>query len=131
GDCNGDGSKGYGGPKPTIVGVVSSADSDHFRFDGKDGLGFCQVDPAAKTKDSGFRLCIFVQCKHGATKVSACPGGLAVETSGAPGCCVNTPGEAKIDYDCSGSINDDDSARIVVRMDQATACTPYAVDYHF
>jgi len=131
GDCNDQGSSGYGGPKPTIQGVVSKVDSDHFRFDGQDKLGLCQVDPAAKTKDSGFRLCLFVKCVEGATKVSACPGGLAVDTSGAPGCCTYAPGEVKIDYDCSGSIKDDDSARVVVRIDKATACTPYSVDYHF
>ncbi|MFO0571779.1 MAG: hypothetical protein U0263_39505 [Polyangiaceae bacterium] len=131
GDCNNDGSKGYSGSHPSISGVIGPNDSDHFRFDGKDKLGLCQVDATAKTKDSGFRLCIFAACAAGATKVSACPGGLATETEGAPGCCVYAPNEVKITYDCSGSPSDDDSARITVRVDEATSCKPYVVDYHF
>jgi hypothetical protein len=131
GDCNDEGSKGYGGPQPSITGVVHATDTDHFRFDGVDKLGLCQVDATAKTKDSGFRLCVFASCKKGATKVVACPGGVAVDTAGSPGCCAYAPKEVKIDFDCTGSINDDDSARITVRIDEATACTPYTVDYHF
>jgi len=131
GDCDKDGSTGYGGDKPSIKGVVQAGDLDHFRFDGKDNFGLCQVNAAAKTQDSGFRLCLFVSCKLGASKVTACPGGLAVDTAGAPGCCVYTPKEVNITYDCTGSPSDDDSARITIRVDEATACTPYTIDYHF
>ncbi|MBK7581752.1 MAG: hypothetical protein IPI67_16280 [Myxococcales bacterium] len=130
-DCDNTGSTSFGGPKPSIKGVTGPGDPDHFRFDGKDGFGLCSVNAEAQTKDVGFRLCLFVGCKVGATKVTACPGGLAADTQGAPGCCVQAPGIAKITYDCTGSPSDDDSARITVRVDEASVCTPYVVDYHF
>jgi hypothetical protein len=123
GDCDSDGSQGYGGKRPPITGVVGPGDSDNY--------GLCWVDPAAKTEQYGFRLCMFVACVKGASQVSACPNGLALDQEGAPGCCITAPGEVSITYDCVGSLNDEDSARIVVRVDEATACTPYSIDYHF
>jgi hypothetical protein len=130
-ECDDQGSTGYGGPKPSLTGVTGPGDPDNFKFDGIDDLGLCVVDVGAKTEDSGFRLCVFASCKAGATSFGSCTGGTQEEIDGVTGCCTTAPGEVEIDYDCTGTPTDNDSATGIVRVDSATACTPYTVDYHF
>lgn len=131
GECDDEGSTGFGGPIASLTGVTGPNDADNFKFDGIDDLGLCLVDVGAKTEDSGFRLCVFATCKMGATSFNSCTGGTQEEIDGVTGCCTDAPGEVEIDYDCTGTPTDNDSATGVVRVDSATACTPYVVDFHF
>lgn len=130
-ECDDQGSTGYGGPKASLTGVTGPNDADNFKFDGIDDLGLCVVGVGAKTEDTGFRLCVFASCKTGATNFVGCTGGTQEEVDGVTGCCTAAPGDVDIDYDCTGTPTDNDSATGIVRVDSATACTPYVVDYHF
>jgi hypothetical protein len=130
-ECNDEGSTGYGGVIASLTGVTGPGDADNFKFDGIDDVGLCLVDVGAKTEDSGFRLCVFASCKQGATSFGSCKGGTQEEIDGVTGCCTTAPGEVSIDYDCTSTPTDNDSATGIVRVDSATACTPYIVDFHF
>jgi hypothetical protein len=128
-----DGSVGYKGKKPAIVGTVSPGDTDYFRFKGKDTT-FSVTDPSAKTDTGGIKLCIFTACPD-KTQDHECTskGSLYEENeAGLPGCCVEGPGEVKSDHDCAGSVTDDDSAEIYIRVTATqNACIDYSVDFHF
>lgn len=131
GDKDSDGSAAYGGSHTSIAGTVGAGDGDYFFFQGKDNLGNV-VDPAAKTDQGGFTLCIFTTCDSGETQSFKCTAGTPTKSPGGlSGCCVQAPGEVHSDHDCKGSILDDDAAKVIIRIDQANACTPYLVDYHF
>lgn len=131
GDCDDEGSTGYGGTLAPAGGVIGPGEVDYLKYDGKDELGLCQVNATAKTADSGFRLCLFVSCDAG-TKLNGCTQGTVDQSpTGIPGCCVTAPGTVEANHDCGGTVTDNDSAHVFLRVDQATACTPYAIDYHF
>ncbi|MBX3129457.1 MAG: hypothetical protein KF718_22250 [Polyangiaceae bacterium] len=130
-DCDNTGSTGYGGSLAPIAGVIGPGDVDFFRYDGEDKVGLCTVNAAARTTDTGFRLCLFPSCPA-ATKLNGCKkGALVTVAGGLQGCCVQAPGEVEADHDCTASTTDDDSAEVFVRIDEASECAPYAVDYHF
>jgi hypothetical protein len=131
GDCDDEGSTGFGGPLAPATGVVGPGEVDFFKFDGKDKLGFCKVNPTLKTEDSGFQLCMFVSCSAG-TKLAKCKQGtLTKSPTGIPGCCTMAPGTVEAEHDCGTSFTDNDSAHVFIRVDEATACTSYTIDYHF
>ncbi|MEZ4224932.1 MAG: hypothetical protein R3B13_28525 [Polyangiaceae bacterium] len=130
GQCNDDGSPGYGGKLVAITGTAGPGDTDVFRYDGKDTIGLCKVDAAAKTTDSGFRLCIFPSCQA-ATVLEGCTSGSMVDMNGLKGCCINAPGEAAAAHHCEGTSTGNDSAEVYVQIDQANSCVNYTVDYHF
>ncbi len=131
-DCDNDGSAAFGGPHASAEGVVGPEDVDFLSFHGQDKLGLCTVNAVATSKDTGFRLCAFVACDKSATNFKGCvQGTVATSPNALPGCCTTAPGTVEINHDCTSSVTDDDSATIFVRLDQATACTPYTVDYHF
>ena len=131
-DCDSTGSTGYGGPLASATGMIGPGDTDFLHFHGKDTLSFCQVDPTASTQDSGYRLCAFVACDLAATNFLGCDQGTHEKSpDGLDGCCVDAPGTVTVNHDCTSSVSDDDSATVYIRVDQATACTPYTVDYHF
>lgn len=130
-DCDDTGSTGYGGPLAPATGVLSPGDIDFFHYHGDDKL-FCSVDPTVSTQDSGYRLCEFVACDVSATTFISCDQGTHEKSpDGLDGCCVDAPGTAVLDYHCTSSVTNDDSATIYIRVDQAATCTPYTVDYHF
>lgn len=131
GQCDDDGSTGFGGKHAPIAGTIGPGDTDVFRYDGKDTIGFCQVNAVAKTDDSGFRLCLFPSCAA-STVLQGCKTG-TVETidGGLKGCCITAPGSVEAQHDCTGTPTDNDSAEVFVRVDQANACVDYSVDYHF
>lgn len=108
---------------------MGPADEDWWRFHGNDDI--CFVNPTASTDDSGFRLCLFAACKNGTDFISCPSGSAAMSPNQIPGCCTDAPGMVEIDYDCSGSVTDDDSADITIRVDEASACTAYSVTYSF
>lgn len=132
-DKDTDGSAAYGGSIKAIAGTVGPGDADHYVFHGKDTFGIGHVvDPAAKTQQSGFRLCVFTACPGNETTKFSCSSGTQVKSPGGlDGCCAQAPGEARSDHDCKGSITDDDSADVIIRVDQATMCVDYLVDFHF
>lgn len=131
GDCDDAGTTGYGGKLAPFTGVVGPGDIDFWRFDGQDKLGFCQVNATAKTAEAGFRICIFPSCAA-ATKLLGCTKGTMITSpNGIQGCCADAPGEVEAKHDCTGNPTDNDSAEVFVRLDNATACTSYSVDYHF
>jgi hypothetical protein len=128
-DCDSDGSTNYGGSFAPATGVLSPGDTDFFTFQGSDTFG-CEVDPTATTQEAGFRLCIFAQCNSSVTTFNSCTQGTsAASPSGLPGCCTDTAGTVDLDYHCNSGL--DDSAKIYIRADRATVCTPYTIDYHF
>ena len=130
-DCDDTGSTGYKGKLAPIMGTAGPGDVDYHRFDGKDKLGFCQVNAAAKTDDSGFKLCIFPSCPA-ATVLQGCKSGTVESIQGGlKGCCITAPGEVEADHDCTGTPTDNDSAEVFVRVTEANACTTYTIDYHF
>lgn len=130
-DCDNTGSTGYGGSLAPIAGVIGPGDVDFFRYDGEDKVGLCTVNAAARTTDTGFRLCVFPSCAAATTLNGCKKGALVTVAGGLQGCCVQAPGEVEADHDCTASTTDDDSAEVFVRIDEASECTPYAVDYHF
>ncbi len=131
GDKDTDGSAAYGGSHKSISGTAVPGDTDYFVFHGKDALGN-QVDPSAKTGQSGFRLCVFTSCSTGTTDSFKCTAGTQVTSPGGlDGCCATAPAEVRSDHDCKGSLTDDDSAEVLIRIDQANACVDYLVDFHF
>jgi hypothetical protein len=131
-DCDGTGSSSYGGPLASATGMVGPGDIDYMHYHGKDTLSLCTVDPTVSTQDSGYRLCAFVACDLSATHFLGCNQGThAKSPNGLDGCCVDAPGAVEINHDCTSSVSDDDSATIYIRVDEAAACTPYTVDYHF
>jgi hypothetical protein len=91
----------------------------------------CQVEAAASTADSGFRLCVFVLCPDGTSLPACAAGNLTTSPVGLVGCCTTAPGQVIADHECVGTVTDDDSADVYVRIDQASACVDYTVDYHF
>lgn len=121
GDCDGNGD--------SVSGVAGPGDVDFFAFKGNDNVG-CQVNATATTADSGFRLCVFVQCEGGATtELDSCTSGTLTDgPNGYKGCCTTAPGSAEAAHNCSGL---DESAGVYIRIDEATACTPYVVDFHY
>jgi len=131
-DCDSTGSSSYGGPLGSAAGMVGPGDIDYMHYHGKDTFSLCIVDPTVSTQDSGYRLCAFVACDLSATHFLGCKQGThAKSPSGLDGCCVDAPGTVKINQDCTSSVSDDDSATVYIRVDEATTCTPYTVDYHF
>lgn len=130
---DGDGSVGYKGTKPALFGTVSPEDKDYFKFKGSDTFGSV-TDPSAKTDSSGIKLCIFTACPNGTQDHECTSTGSLYEENeaGLPGCCIEGPGEVKSDHDCAGSVTDDDSAEIYIRVTATkNACTDYSVDFHF
>ncbi len=131
-DCDSTGSLYFGGPLDPALGTLSPGDVDWFHFHGKDTVGICQVDVTADTPDSGFRLCAFVACDVSTTQNVTCTTGTpATSPIGQKGCCIDAPGTLEVAHDCGSSATDDDSATVYLRVDQATMCTDYLVDYHF
>ena len=114
----------------TFTGVVDSGDVDYFTYFGEDKLT-CLVNAVAATTDPGFRLCLFAACAGGAqTTIKSCKAGVITSgPNGMQGCCATAPGNVELDFDCPG-LTDDDSADVWMRVDDATACTGYAVSYH-
>ncbi len=129
-DTDTTGSTGYGGMKAPFTGMTGPGDPDYFTYEGEDRL-FAFTNPAAKTADGGFRICQFAACKNGTNDVTCRQGIAAMSPNGIRGCCAMAPGEVQSDHDCPASPTDDDSATVWVRIDMATACTSYSVDYHF
>lgn len=130
-DCDKDGSVFYGGSFAPATGVLTPGDTDYYTFSGKDTFG-CSVNPTATTTTAGFRLCLFVACNVSATNFKSCSQGThATSPSGLPGCCTGAAGTVQARFSCSSSITSNDSAKIYIRADHATACTPYSIDYHF
>lgn len=114
----------------TMTGVLSPGDVDLHTYFGEDKVT-CVVNAVAKTADSGFRLCQFIQCADGKATTVTCKKGTATTgPGGIEGCCTTAPGEVETDHDCPG-ITDDDSAAVYVQVDQANACIGYNVEYHF
>lgn len=131
-DCDSSGSTGYGGPLAPATGVIGSGDIDYLRFHGEDKIGFCKVDPMVSTLDQGYRLCAFVACDISATHFIGCNQGThATSPNGLNGCCVAAPGTVELNYNCTSTATYTDSATIYLRVDQASACVPYTVNYHF
>jgi hypothetical protein len=120
-DCDGAGG--------TLTGVIGPGDVDLHAYFGNDKIG-CIVNATATTKDTGYRLCVFVQCAGGAaTELKSCKSGTkATGPGGLQGCCVEAPGSAEVQHNCPGL---DDSAGVYMQIDQASACADYSVDYHF
>jgi hypothetical protein len=131
GDCDDEGSTGYGGPLAPATGTIGPNEVDFLKYDGADNLGLCTVNAMATTEDSGFRLCLFPSCNAATTLNGCTQGNLEVSPTGIQGCCTTAPGTVEADHDCTGTPTDDDSAHIFLRIDEATACTTYTVDYHF
>lgn len=127
-DPDGDGSD----TKGPIKGVIQDNDVDWWTFLGNDTVwGVAQAD--ASTTDTGYRLCVFVACTGGrATTLNSCTAGIqASGPDGMVGCC-STNGEASPDHTCAGGgIGGDDSAQVYIRIDGATACEPYTINWHF
>ena len=124
-DCDGSGS--------TVHGVLSTkSDVDYWHFQGNDTFG-CSVDPTVSTTQS-IKLCVFVACIHGATRVNGCTkGDPFASQAGLHGCCVDGPGDAVVDFTCT-LVGSDDSADVYIRAEDPSAsssCERYDVDYHF
>jgi hypothetical protein len=130
---DGDGSKGYGGDKPSLKGTVGPGDVDYYRYRGKDTT-FSVTDPAAKIDAGGLKLCIFTACDT-ETKEHECTttGSFYEENElGMKGCCIVNAGEVKSNHDCAGSATDDDSADMFIRVTtEGNICVDYTVDFHF
>jgi hypothetical protein len=99
-------------------------DADFYRYYGEDRFG-CAVNPSAETSAS-VRLCVFANCPD--AKVTCKQGTPATSPAGYGGCCVVSGGRVELGLDCATS---SESADVYFRVDQATACVPYEVSYHF
>ena len=130
-DCDNTGSTLYGGPLASATGMIGPGDVDFMHYHGDDKL-FCSVDATVSTKDSGYRLCAFVACDLAATQFKGCDQGTHTKSpNGLDGCCVDAPGTVTLNHHCTSSVSNDDSATVYIRVDQASSCVPYTVDYHF
>jgi hypothetical protein len=114
----------------SVTGVLSSGDVDLHTYYGTDSIT-CIVNATTSTEDSGFRLCMFVRCKDGQdATIKSCKDGSTQETGpdGMVGCCAPAPTSFEIDHDCPGT---DEASAVYLRVDEATACIGYTVDYHY
>lgn len=120
-----------------VKGVMNGAvDVDFYKVSGTDKFG-CSLNTAFKSATKGVELCVYARCKNStADAVTGCSGGSVADTSstGMKGCCVNAPGEATPQWDCSG-ITDNDSADFVIRVRQSVTsmdqCLAYSFTYQF
>lgn len=121
-DCDGSGG--------TVRGVANGMfDVDTYKFHGNDSY-LCRLDPKATNQTPGVRICLFAQCTAGKTTVTSCLAGTAATSkTGLPGCCVDGPGDVKLDFDCNGS--GDDTADFFLRIDQpkTNECISYQASY--
>jgi hypothetical protein len=121
-DCDGSGG--------TVRGVANGMfDVDTYKFRGNDTY-LCRLDPKATNQTPGVRMCLFAQCLAGKTTVTSCLAGTAATSkTGLPGCCVDGPGDVKLDFDCNGS--GDDTADFFLRIDQpkTNECIAYQASY--
>ena len=116
-----------------VKGVMNGAvDVDFYKVSGTDKFG-CSLDTHFKSATSGVELCVYARCKNStADAVTGCNSGSVADTSstGMKGCCVNAPGEATPQWDCSG-ITDNDSADFVIRVRQSVTSTDQCLAYSF
>jgi hypothetical protein len=125
-DCDGSGGK--------FTGVVAGEkDVDFWHYIGTD-KALCVVDPAVKTSSPGVKVCVFPQCRSGATKLESCKKGTkeSILGGGIEGCCAEAGSEAIADFTCTlVGTSDDADVYMRVTAPAATACVPYEVSYHF
>jgi phospholipase C len=136
-----------------VEGVLAGkGDVDFFLFKGEDKL-LCAVNPKVEVVTPDTEVCIFVACFSGSTTFldkdgdgDVCNGGTqkTIDSGTTKGCCVNEVNdEARVEYDCTSLITDDDSADVYIRVraknppanatEAASAgqCMAYEVQYHF
>jgi hypothetical protein len=125
-DCDGSGSQVSGA-------ITSPADVDWFVYRGDD-TALCAVNPtAAIVGGSGLRLCQYAVCLSADTTIDDCPDGTSSATSpdGREGCCGSDGFE--IDFNCSGSLDEDGHVYVSVDMPDAEpgVCNGYVLSYHY
>jgi len=138
-----------GGPEPTakqlpdtddcdssrgsVQGITRGiADVDMYRATFTD-KSTCRVDPELELDGAGLEFCVFVQCKvNGAgTDVKSCGGGVKKDSAiGLHGCCAGSPAQMNIDWNCTGTI--DEQSDIYFRVTPtANVCQRYTLRYKF
>jgi hypothetical protein len=113
----------------TVCGVLSSpTDVDWYVYGGLDKLGNV-VDPTRTlTAAANARLCVYARCTATGTSISCLQGAKDTAPQGQNGCC----GAGKIApyVNCEG-LDDSMTVWIKVENNDALACLPYQLDYHF
>lgn len=120
-------------PPHKVQGILSSnKDTDAYKFLANDTTGHVTNLNAQLSALSG-KLCLFIKCVGGTTKINSCTKGTAAtDAAGRAGCC-----DAKnvaIDHNCTGFGQIDDSIQVYmeVRPEANTpACMDYLVEYNF
>lgn len=112
--------------------LQGAADVDFFKFHGKDAR-LCVTNAFAKINTPGVRLCMLAVCDEGLAQLKSCGKGAykgsAMMGMGS-GCCRDTVGDIKMDFDCKGTRNE--SATMYLRLSQKeNRCIQYDVEYHF
>lgn len=118
-----------------VNGVANGAvDVDFFKLSGADKSG-CSIAASFELLSQGAEMCVFLQCKKGATNFDKCTNGTEVTSPlGVKGCCTTGPGKAIPAWSCGGLTQFDDSADMVFRvrqLDGGNACLPYSFSYRF
>ncbi|MFO0666227.1 MAG: hypothetical protein U0174_19895 [Polyangiaceae bacterium] len=120
-------------PPHKIKGILSSnKDVDAYKYLANDTTGHVTNLNAQLNALSG-KLCLFIACVGGTTKINKCSKGTAAtDAANRPGCCDAK--DVAIDYNCTGFGQIDDSIQVYteVRPDANTpACMDYLVEYNF
>jgi hypothetical protein len=116
-DCDGSGSS-------VAARLDGASDVDFYKFRGTDRIG-CYVDPTAET-GARVRICVFANCP-GANVTCKEQSTPATSPAGYKGCCKDQGGKVVADLTCSSG----DNADVYIRLDRATECTSYVVNYHY
>jgi hypothetical protein len=119
--------------KVTVNGVIRGlADTDMYRVSLAD-KALCRQNSVFKLDGQGLEFCVFVQCKvNGATTdVKSCGGGVKRDSAiGLHGCCAGTPSELKLDWNCTGTIDEQSDVYFRVTPTQ-NVCQRYSLTYNF
>ena len=112
------------------LGAALGADEDWFTYEGSDDA-FNEVDPTVGLTSGAVEVCMFMDCKVGATQYS-CPAGTTEQTAdGLSGCC-STSGFAVVDnVNCTGVLSDDMNIYFRIKATAAGVCESYSLTYHY
>jgi hypothetical protein len=119
--------------KATVNGVVRGiADTDMYRVTLADKT-LCRQDGVFKLDGQALEFCVFIQCKSNGstTDVKSCGGGVKKDSDiGLHGCCAGTPSEIKVDWNCTGTIDEASDVYFRVKPTQ-NVCQRYTMTYNF
>ncbi len=119
--------------RAVVNGVIrGQADTDMYRLTLADKT-LCRQDAVFKLDGPALEFCAFIQCKvnGSTTEVTNCGGGIKKDSDvGLHGCCAGSPTELKVEWNCTGTIDEQSDIYFRVKPTQ-NVCTKYTLTYNF